>query len=249
MIGLHPDCPADISLLADHLDTALAVGEEMLAATLPARSDLDEADPESAPIAIDLFVRRLMQLEGSFLLRVLRARRLATEIGRADAALKAAGDLFRAQTAVLHEMILSAGENAEGQLTRAGDSHAYLRSRGLIAPEAAAPSPFESVTVGESFRIGGVAEVGQMLDLVSALLDLLDARYGLYSPDIEDALQDAEAAPIDDTDAEGEARLSAPSASTSEAGKPGAPDAKTLADGGAGETTSAVSPHQAGEPA
>jgi hypothetical protein len=196
MIGLHPDCPADLTLLADHLDTALAVGEELLALSLPARSDLDDRDPETAPAAMDLFVRRLMQLEAALLLRLLRARRLASGIGRADAALKSVGDLFRAQTALFHTMILEAGDGGEGELTRPGDSHAYLRSRGLIAPEAAAPSPFESVAVSEVFRVGGIAPLGQVLDLVSALLDLLDARYGLYSPDVddEDAPDEAETA-------------------------------------------------------
>ena len=55
-IGINPDCPAGIHLLADHLDTALAVGEDLLALVLPPRADLDEADPETAPEAIDLYV-------------------------------------------------------------------------------------------------------------------------------------------------------------------------------------------------
>lgn len=186
MMSLHPDCPPDASLLADHLDAALAIGEELLASTLPARSDLDEQDPDQAPVAIEMFVGRLMQLEAAFVLRVLRARRLVTEIGRTDPALKAAIGLFRAQTDLLQELIVKSAAEADGQLARAGDSHAYLRSRGLIAPEAAAPSPFESIAVGEGFRIGGIAAVGHVLDFVASLLDLLDARYGLYSPDAED---------------------------------------------------------------
>ena len=186
MLSLHPDCPADVSLLADHLDAALAIGEELLGSVLPARSDLDEQDPEQAPAAIEDFIHRLMQLEAAFLLRVLRARRLTAAIGRGDAALRASIGLFRAQTDLLQELIVKAANGPEGQLTRTGDSHAYLRSRALIAPEAAALSPFESITVGEGFRIGGVAEVGHILNFVSSLLDLLDAHYGLYSPDDEE---------------------------------------------------------------
>ncbi len=184
MIGIHPDCPPSIALLADHLDAALAAGEDLLVASLPARADLDEIDSETAPEALDAFVRRLLQLEASLLLRVLQARRLAVEIGRADSALKAAGALFRAQTDTLHELVLRAGRTPEGGLVRSGDSHAYLRSRGLIAPEAAAPSPFESISVGEDFRVGGIAVLSQILDLVSSVLDLLDARFGLYAPEM-----------------------------------------------------------------
>jgi hypothetical protein len=83
-------------------------------------------------------------------------------------------------------MISGSDRDADGRLTRAGDSHAYIRSRGLIAPEAAAPSPFETLTVDESFRIGGAVALGQVLDFVSSTLDLLDARFGLFMPDLPD---------------------------------------------------------------
>jgi hypothetical protein len=183
MIGFHPDCPPSMTLLADHLDSALAAGEDLMAATLPARADLDEIDGKAAPDAVDAFVRRVQQLESSLLLRVLQARRLAADIGREDPTLKATGSLFRAQTETLHELILRSGRNGDGGLARIGDNYAYLRSRGLIAPEAAAPSPYESLTVGETFRVGGVAGLSQILDMVSAVLDLLDARFGLYVPE------------------------------------------------------------------
>lgn len=183
MIGINSDCPPGAALLAEHLDAALAAGEDLLASSLPARADLDEADPQSAPDALDGFVRKLLQLEGSLVLRLLQARRLASEIGRADSSLKSVAALFRAQTDLLHEMIAGAGRSAEGALVRAGDSHAYIRSRGLIAPEAAAPSPYESLSVDESFRVGGVVQLSEVMNLVAAVLDLIDARFGLYTPD------------------------------------------------------------------
>jgi len=186
MIGINPDCPPGIALLADHLDASLAAGEDLLASSLAARADLDEVDPQAAPEALEAFVQRLFQLEASLVLRLLQARRLTAEIARADSEMRSAAALFRAQTDVLHEMISGSDRDADGKLTRAGDSHAYIRSRGLIAPEAAAPSPFETLTVDESFRVGGVMELGQVLDFVSSTLDLLDARFGLFMPDLPD---------------------------------------------------------------
>jgi hypothetical protein len=186
MIGINPDCPPGIALLADHLDASLAAGEDLLALSLAARADLDEVDPQAAPEALEAFVQRLHQLEASLVLRLLQARRLTAEIARADADMRSAAALFRAQTDVLHEMISGSDRDADGRLTRAGDSHAYIRSRGLIAPEAAAPSPFETLAVDESFRVGGVMELGQVLDFVSSALDLLDARFGLFMPDLPD---------------------------------------------------------------
>ncbi len=187
-IGINPDCPAGIHLLADHLDTALAVGEDLLALVLPPRADLDEADPETAPEAIDQFVRRLRELEAALLMRVLQARRRATEIGRADSSLRGAANLFRAQTAVLVELIEIVDRRAPGGLCGSNDGLSYLRSRGLLAPEAAAPSPYESLAATEDLRIGGVAALGTTLDLVSSLLDLLDARFGLYGVLPDDVL-------------------------------------------------------------
>lgn len=186
MIGINPDCPPGVALLADHLDASLAAGEDLLASSLAARADLDEVDPQSAPEALDAFVQRLLQLESSLVLRLLQARRLSVEIARADPTMKSVASLFRAQTDTLHDMIAGAGRTPDGALTRAGDSHAYIRSRGLIAPEAAAPSPFETLSVDESFRVGGVAPLSQILDFASSTLDLLDARFGLYMPDLPD---------------------------------------------------------------
>lgn len=186
-IGTNPDCPGGIQLLADHLDTALAVGEDLLAMVLAPRADLDEADPATAPEAIDRFVRRTAELEVALLVRVLQARRRAGEIGRADASLKAAASLFQAQTALLVELIEGADRQQPNGLGGTGDGLAYLRSRGLLAPEAAAPSPFESIVVTEDLRVGGVVALGALLDLVSALLDLLDVRFGLYAVMPDDA--------------------------------------------------------------
>lgn len=201
-IGTNPDCPGGIHLLADHLDTALAVGEDLLALVLRPRADLDEADPETAPDAIDQFVHRLGELEAALLMRVLQARRRTGELGRADASLRAAASLFRAQTAVLVELIESVDRLGPRGLGGGNDALAYLRSRGMLAPEAAAPSPYESLVVTEDFRIGGVAALGLLLDLVSSLLDLLDARFGLYAilPD-DVAAQDATGDAVSDVSA------------------------------------------------
>lgn len=181
MIATHPDCPPGVTLLADHLDTALAAGEDLLGCRLDARADLDERDAASAPEAMDRFVARAMQLEASLLLRVLQVRRLSGEISRTDSTLKSIGGLFRAQTDLLQVLIDSRSRGSDAiALARAGDGHAYLRSRGLLAPEAAAPSPYEAVVVSEAFRVGGVVPLGGLLDLVSGFLDFIDARYGLY---------------------------------------------------------------------
>jgi hypothetical protein len=189
MISLHPDCPPGATLLADHLDATLAAGEDLLVSSLAARADLDESEPEAAPEALNRFVARLRRLEAALLLRVLQARRHIDDIARGDPLLKASVSLFRAETVLLQELIDGSRSNPEEAL-EGGDSFAYLRSRGLLAPEAAGLSYYEGLAVSEAFRIGGVARLGQVLDMVSAFLDLLDARFGLYAPDVEDDVAD-----------------------------------------------------------
>jgi hypothetical protein len=185
MMSQTPDCPTSICLLADHLDTILAVGEDLMALELPPRADIDEQDPDGAPDAVDRFVRRLRQLEHSLLLRVFRVRAALAEASRAEPALRLPLSLFKAQTEVLIDLVAGEDRAIERGLAQGGDVFAFLRARGLIAPEAAAPSPFEAVGVGEHLRIGGIVELGPLLDLVASLLDLLDARYRLYPLDLD----------------------------------------------------------------
>jgi len=184
MIGASPDCPPGIVLLADHLDATLTVGEDLLAQALPPRADLEEADPASAPEAFEAFIGRMVRLESGLVLRVLQARRHAAELGRADPSMKAAANLFRAQTGLMAELAVERGALGGG-LERPGDAHAWLRSRGLIAPEAAAPSPFEAVAASDDLKVAGLIRLGDLLDAVAALLDLIDARFGLYPSEME----------------------------------------------------------------
>ncbi|MDX2155835.1 MAG: hypothetical protein SFW09_04915 [Hyphomicrobiaceae bacterium] len=207
MISANPVCPSEVCLLADHLDTVLAVGEDLLALNLPPRADLDEHAPDAAPEAVDQFVRRLRQLEQSLIVRILQARNRLRELGRGDAPMRMTATLFRAQTDVLLDLVSATGTGLAGRFDGSADSFAYLRTRGLIAPEAAAPSPYESVSVTEALRIGGILELGPLLDLVSSLLDLLDARYGLYSPTLDELAAASVGDPVADTAALPEAAM------------------------------------------
>lgn len=183
MIATNAECPPGIALLADHLDTALAVAEDLLASGLPARADLDEADARTASDLWDQAIQRIVDLEASLILRVLQSRRLLGEIGRVDPSLKMTGALFRAEVDVLQTLIMKGPSNDLLQAVGSGDGYAFLRSRGLVAPESAGPSPFEALEVVESFRIGGAVRLGGLMDMIAALLDFLDVRFGLYAED------------------------------------------------------------------
>ncbi|MEZ5854995.1 MAG: hypothetical protein R3D67_09735 [Hyphomicrobiaceae bacterium] len=179
--GIHSDCPAGICLLADHLDAALAIGEDLMTLSLAPRIDLDEADPATSPEAVEQFVQTVSRLEKLMIMRVLQARRRLPEVDDSDRLIASTISLLQAQTDVLLDLIEQVGDRDRVKKFDGGsDAFAYLRAKGLISPEAAAPSPYESVDVTEAFRVGGVIELGPLLDMIAQMLDLLDARYGLY---------------------------------------------------------------------
>ena len=183
MSGFNPDLPPGIALVADHLDAVLAIGEDLLGERLPPRADLDEVDADGAPFALDQFVRQLRQREAALLLRLLQCRRLLVDGGAGGRTLKSAATLFRAQTDALSELIAKATREEARAIPAPVDSLSYLRSRSVIAPEAAQLSPFEAAGATEAFRVGGVAPLGAIMDMVAALLDLLDSHFDLYGDD------------------------------------------------------------------
>lgn len=183
MSAFNPDLPPGIALVADHLDAVLAIGEDLLGERLPPRADLDDVDAERAPYALDQFVRQLRQREAALLLRLLQCRRLLADIDAGGRTLKSAATLFRAQTDALSDLIAKATREEARAIPAPVDSHSYLRSRSVIAPEAAQLSPFEAAGVTEAFRLGGVAPLGAIMDMVAALLDLLDSHFDLYGED------------------------------------------------------------------
>jgi hypothetical protein len=171
-----------IYLLADHLDAALAAGEDLLAIRLSPTADLGGED-EDAAAALSRFVARLRRLEGSILARVLQVRRRLADLPRNDVDIRPAARLFVASTDLLVDLVETFGERPETRFNRGDDPLPFLRERGLVAPEAAGLPPYQAVEVAESYRIGAVVELGPLMDMIAGLLDLLDRRYDLYGTD------------------------------------------------------------------
>ncbi len=59
---------------------------------------------------------------------------------------------------------------------------AYLRSRRLIAEDAAAPAEGQEISISEDFLMCGLVPLGSVLDLVALFLDTLETHYDLYDP-------------------------------------------------------------------
>lgn len=174
--------PAVVYLLADHLDSALAAGEDLLKSTLSwnagdarlvdglTQQRRDERE------AID----SARSLEMVLLARVLKSRESAQELAKTESEFRLVSRLYTSGT----ELVADAASELTDETSVAFDTGdgitAYLRSRGLIAEDAASPLEAASMTVTEQFLVAGRMNLGALLDLVAMFLDTLETHYELY---------------------------------------------------------------------
>lgn len=191
---LHPS----IYLLADHLDAALAAGEDLLALSMivtELASRTSQRTVRNDETRLSQFLSRARTLEASLVAHVLQARRRALEVPRPDAHLKPLVQLFIGGTAALVDAATDYGHPDTLAFDQGADRMAYLRSRGLVAKDAGSLMPTTKLEIGDEFRLSARIELGALLDLVATFLEALDLRYGLY-PDAEPVLPTHKTLPL-----------------------------------------------------
>lgn len=180
--------PASVYLLGDHLDAALAAGEDLMSTVLtitgpPAVGSVIEIDDQHAAQAE--FISRLRALEAGLVARVVQARRRADELPR-DPDLRPLISLFQSGTVVLLDAVQEFGDPASTAFDTGTDGLAFLRDRGLIAPDAAALPLAGTIAADEEYLVAGRVRLGSLMDLVAAFLDALDMRFNLYDEEPAD---------------------------------------------------------------
>lgn len=173
--------PLSVYLLADHLDGALAAGEDLVARGFDWRG-LAEDPGEPAEFAPQQ--RRIAEdvrgLELMLIARVLKARTHALSLAEVDDRFRAVGNLFASGTAVLLDAVNECGDARAEDFDTGDDIVAYIRSRGLIAPDAADVRGSADLTIDDSFLVAKRIALGPLLDMASAFLDALDTQYELF---------------------------------------------------------------------
>ncbi len=176
MIGVKDDVDPGVYLLADHLDVALAVGEDLQ------KLDVDlSGNDEDASQALATFVARVSSLEANLIGRLLQARRRVAELKVRDAAMRSVFALFLAETTLLLDIVRTYGEIDQARFNTGDDRTAYLRSRRLVADHIAGATAAKWIAIDDGFSVGGMLRLGGLLDIVSACLGALDSGYGIYS--------------------------------------------------------------------
>ena len=175
----HPS----IYLLGDHLDAALAMGEDLLTekvALADAAQQLTMARLVRQNRELAEFLTTVRTLELSLTARLLQARKRAEEMRRRESRLKPLISLFVAGTAPLVDAAMELGDTTTRDFDTGDTAFAFLRSRGLIARDAAGLERLSELRVGEDYLVAGRIRLGTLLDLVATFLDTLDLLYDLY---------------------------------------------------------------------
>lgn len=177
--------PACVYLLGDHLDAALAAGEDLMSTVLaadPPSASGGLSDHEERQAALAEFIARLRALEAGLVARVVQARRRADELPR-DADIKPLVSLFQSGTVELLDAVREFGDPSGAAFDSGADGFRFLRQRGLIAPDAGSLPLTGTLAADENYLVAGRVRLGSLMDLLAAFLDALDMRFSLYEDD------------------------------------------------------------------
>jgi hypothetical protein len=196
----HPS----LYLLGDHLDAALAMGEDLLTervALADATQHLTMARLVRQNRELAEFLTTVRTLELSLTARLLQARKRAEDMKRRESRLKPLIALFVAGTAPLVDAAAELGDTTSRDFDTGDTASAFLRSRGLIARDAAGLERLSQLSVGEDYLVAGRIRLGTLLDLVATFLDTLDLLFDLYEEPriVTPSAESKDAAPAETT--------------------------------------------------
>ena len=126
------------------------------------------------------FLITVRTLELSLTARLLQARKRAEEMKRRESRLKPLIALFVAGTAPLVDAAAELGDTSTRDFDTGDTASAFLRSRGLIARDAAGLERLSQLAVSDEYLVAGRIRLGTLLDLVATFLDMLDLLFDLY---------------------------------------------------------------------
>jgi hypothetical protein len=175
-------------MLADHLDAALAAGEDIMARGIQWRElAAHPGDPVDFVARQRKISEEIRGLELIIVARILKARTHALTLAEYDDRFRVVGRLFAAGTAILLDAVEESGDARSIDFDTGDDIVAYVRSRGLIAPDAAAIRAPSDLTIDDSFLVARRLALGPLLDMAAAFLDALDVQYDLFVEEEADA--------------------------------------------------------------
>ncbi len=179
-----PMAPLPVYLLADHLDGVLAAGEDLVTCGADWRSLAeDPGDPEVFANSQRALAEDVRGYELILIAHTIKAREHARTLSLTDKRFAPVSDLFAGATGILLDAVKECGDATDDDFDTGDGLVAYVRSRGLIAPDAANVSNAAQLTIDDSFLVAKRLALGPLLDMAAAFLDALDLHYDLFVAD------------------------------------------------------------------
>ena len=174
--------PASVYLLAEHLDAALAAGEDLtgvlfIGPASPPRAPEDIAELRAGQRTA---LERIRTFELALIARVLKGRDWAAEVALTEDRFAMMARLYLAGTVTLLDAVAECADVSAADFDAGDGLTAYLRSRAMIAEDAPALSDTAPLVAGEGFLIARRIPLGPLMDLIATFLDTLEAEYDLF---------------------------------------------------------------------
>lgn len=174
--------PVGVYLLAEHLDAALAAGEDLTGVLFiwpgpPPREPEKIAELRAGQRAA---IERIRTFELALIARVLKGRDWAEDVAQSQDRFAAMARLYLAGTAVLLDAVAECADISAADFDAGDGLTAYLRSRGMIAADAPTIADGVPLVAGEGFLVARRVPLGALMDLVAMFLDTLEAEYDLF---------------------------------------------------------------------
>jgi hypothetical protein len=168
-------------MLADHLDGALASGEDLVTYGGDWRALAENPGEIAEYVAAERKICEAVRSSELMLIaRALKAREHARELALIDKRFGPVANLFVSATAILLDAVEECGDATEADFETGDGIIAYIRSRGLIAPDVANVMNPAQLTIDDSFLVAKRLALGPLLDMVAAFLDALEIHYDLF---------------------------------------------------------------------
>ena len=182
-----PRAPLSVYMLADHLDAALAAGEDLVARS----HDWSALAQEPGPDADFAFEQRVIAediraLELMVIARILKAREHSHTLSDFDTRFAAVAKLFASGTALLLDAVEECGDARTDDFETGDGIVAYVRSRGLISPVSPGVDRPSQLLIDDLFLVAKRMALGPLMDMAGAYLDALDAHYDLFVEELVD---------------------------------------------------------------
>ena len=176
------EAPASVYLLAEHLDAALAAGEDLTGVLFIWSGPLPREPDGIAELRAGQrnAVESIRTFELALISRVLKGREWAAEVAESEERFAMMARLYLAGTAVLLDAVAECADVSAADFDAGDGLLAYVRSRGMIAPDAPLLPDTVPLVAGEDFLVARRIPLGALLDLVAQFLDTLEAEYDLF---------------------------------------------------------------------